>query len=86
MQGVDSQMTAGLVTAVTTSGRGLPPEHWAERFMARLISIGNEAPEPLRQQVLAFRDQAHAACLHYMRNVEASTRTTLMNELGLVGK
>lgn len=84
--GVSGGGDAGLVTAVATEGRGLSPEYWAERLMVKLLHLGQEAPEPLRQQIEAFRDGLHKACLHYMRNMEKSARTTLLNELGLVGK
>ena len=86
MQGVSGDLAPGLVTAVTTSGRGLSPEYWAERLTARLISVGNDAPGPIRQQALAFQAKVQEACLHYMRNMEKSARTTVLNELGLVGK
>lgn len=83
---VNGTAEAGIVKAVATSGRGLPPEYWAERLMARLLHLSQDAPEPLRQQVEAFRDGMHQACLHYMRNMEKSARTTLLNELGLMEK
>ena len=55
------------VTVSTTSHGGHPPEYYAERIVQRLIVIGDNAPEPLRQQAYAFREQMQQIILEGIR-------------------
>jgi hypothetical protein len=58
-----SSSSVGSVTVVTTTNGGRPPEYFAERIVERLMFIGDDAPEPIREQALAFRDRMHAVIL-----------------------
>lgn len=59
---------------VVTSVGGHPPEFFAQRIVARLIAISEEAPEPIRQQAVAFRDQMLAIVLAGVRQAVESDR------------
>jgi hypothetical protein len=48
---------------VTTSNGGHSPEFYAERIVARLMVVADTAPEPIRAQALAFRNQMHEVVL-----------------------
>ena len=67
-------MGVGQVTVVTSSHGGHPVEFWAERIVARLISVSDTAPEPLRQQALAYRQQMLAIVLDGVRQAVESDR------------
>ena len=62
-----SSSSVGSVTVVTTTNGGRPPEYFAERIVERLMFIGDNAPEPIREQALAFRDRMHAVILDGIR-------------------
>ena len=53
----------GNVSVATSVNGGLPPEYYAQRIVDRLIVIGDQAPEPLRQQAHAYRGKMLAIVL-----------------------
>ena len=63
-----------MVSVVTTSHGGHPPEFFAERIVARLMVIGDQAPEPIRAQAHAFRDRMHAVILDGIKQAIESDR------------
>lgn len=85
MQGVSAIVRSGEVRAITTEGRGLTPEEWAEIALERLISISDEAPEPVRQQVHAFRERVKLLLIGTMKNAIRSDRTNVINLLTEAG-
>lgn len=55
--------SVGNVTVVTTANGGHPPEFFAERIVDRLIFVGENAPEPIKAQALAYRERMLAIVL-----------------------
>jgi hypothetical protein len=76
-----AELKPGNVRVLTTSGRGFTPEEVAVRLVERIIAVAETAPEPIRAQALAFRDQMIPVCAFYMREAIKSDRTTLFNML-----
>lgn len=74
---MDMGTAVGPVTVVTTSNRGHTPEEVAERCLNRLISVSQDAPEPIRQQAEAFRAHMYSVLVQYMHEAVKSDRTTL---------
>ena len=74
-------MEAGQVTVMTTSNGGFPVEHWAERFMVRLISVADDADPVIKKSVDEFRDTIRASVIHYMKNAIKSEHTNIYNVL-----
>jgi len=64
----------GAVTVSTTSNGGHPPEFWAQRVVDRLIYVGDQAPQPIRDQAHAYRDQMFQIVLAGIRQALASDR------------
>lgn len=64
----------GQVSVATSQNGGMPAEYWAEQVVNRLIFIGNQAPEPLRAQVLAFRDQMAVVVLEGIKKAVENDR------------
>ncbi|NBT77299.1 MAG: hypothetical protein EBT04_02365 [Betaproteobacteria bacterium] len=78
-------MISGVIARVSPHGRGWQPEQIAERFIIRLLHVADTAPQPLRDQAYAFRDQAQLLAIHYMREAVQSDRTTIINRLSESG-
>lgn len=78
---VNGELKVGRLVAHTTSGRGLTPEEITARLMEKLLYVSRDTPEPLRQQVEAFRDSMHRLILRAMQQAVRSERTTIYNLL-----
>lgn len=68
------EISVGSVTVVTTSGGGHPAEYFAERIVSRLIVVAENAPPPIRDQALAYREQMLAIVLEGVKRAIASDR------------
>ena len=68
-------------TVVTTSHRGMNPEEWAEAAVNRIVAVSMDAPMPIREQALAYRDSIKALLMDYFQKVAASERTTIKSKL-----
>lgn len=66
--------TVGNVMVATTSGKGHDPEFFADRIVAKLIHIGESAPQPIRDQALAYREQMKVIVLDGLNRAIASDR------------
>jgi len=67
-------MAVGNVEVHTSSDGGHPPEFWAERIVARLMTVAETAPQPIRDQALAFRDQMKEVVLTGLKQAIESDR------------
>lgn len=71
----------GTVGVVTTHNRGHSAEELAEMAVNKIISIGDDAPEPLRAQALAYRENMRSIILLYLRRAMNSERATIRGEI-----
>lgn len=78
-------VSLGTVKAVGTQGRGHTAEEWTDMLLNRIIGETKNAPEPIRLQAQAFRDQIRQEILWHMQEVIKSDRTTLANRLRRAG-
>jgi hypothetical protein len=76
-----AEITLGDVIVQTTTNRGWTPEEIAERAVNKLIFISETAPEPVRIQAQAYREEIRKVVLHYLIEAVRSDRTTLSNRL-----
>jgi hypothetical protein len=67
-------IAVGQVSVGTSSNGPMPPDFWAERIVDRLIYIGDDAPEPLKQQAWAYRDKMKAVVLSGLMRAIKSDR------------
>lgn len=79
MIGQESGVTNGLATVVSTSGRGLGPEEYADMVIDKIIAISPTAHPTIRQQAEAFRGQIKSILVKAFANAQRSERTTLYN-------
>lgn len=85
IQGLNASAGAGQIDVLATNGRGATPEEWAEITMRKLISISETAPDPVRQQVTAFRERIRQLLVASMKNAILSDRTNIINLLTEAG-
>lgn len=86
MQGIGASAKVGDVRVLATSGRGATPEEWVELTLAQFISISDQAPEPVRQQVYAYRENIRILLIAAMKNAIQSDRTTIIHFLNKAGR
>ena len=65
---------AGFVEVKVTDHGGHAPQVWAEMALREIISVSMKAPQPIRDQALAFQDKVHEILLRYMKLVAQSER------------
>lgn len=73
--------TVGSVMVHTTNNRGHSAEELAEMALGKIIAVGDELPEPIKQQALAYRDKLRTILVLYMRQAMLSERATFRAEL-----
>ena len=78
---VDLETSVGDLGVLTTNHRGHTPEEWAKMAANRIVSISNTAPEPIRQQAHAFKEQVEVLLADYMHKAVESHMCTVGNKL-----
>jgi hypothetical protein len=74
---VTSKAGIGLVqVAIAPAGKGHPVEFWTERCMAKIMSVADTAPQPIRDQAYAFRSQIEGVIRFYINEAIKSDRAT----------
>ncbi len=70
-----------IVTVTTTSNRGQTPEEVAHRCVNKLISVSDSAPQEIRNQALAYREELLKVVTAYMYQAVTNDRITVYNAL-----
>jgi hypothetical protein len=71
----------GLVRATATTGRGLSADELADMALAKILSVSDTAPEPIRLQAEAYRARIRSVMAHYLRQAKKSGLTDVYNVL-----
>jgi len=71
----------GLITVTATSGRGLSADELADLALAKILTISDTAPEPIRAQAEAYRARIRSVMIHYIRQAKKSGLTDVYNVL-----
>ena len=79
------EISAGIVTAHSVSGRGFTPEEIAESALNKIIYIGKSSDPAIRAQAEAYRDQIKAVLIAAMHQAIRSNHTTLTNRFIAAG-
>jgi len=85
MMDSEGVINVGSVMVQTTQGRGFTPEEIAERALARILYLSTEAPEPIRMQAEAYKDQLRYILTFYMHEAIRSHHVTLVNKFTKAG-
>ena len=70
-----------IVMVTTTSNRGQTPEEVAQRCVNKLISVSDSAPQEIRNQALAYREELLKVVTAYMYQAVTNDRITVYNAL-----
>ena len=71
----------GDVTVHTTCNRGHSAEELTEMALEKVIHISGDMPEPIKVQVMAYKDSLRDILLFYMRQAMLSERVTIRAEI-----
>ena len=55
------------IQVAITNNRRRTPEEWADMAMRRIMSVGANAPEPIRLQAEAFKANIRSCIANYVR-------------------
>ena len=78
---VELDTSVGNLGVETTHFRGHTPEEWAYMATNKIVSISKTAPEPIKQQAHAFKQQVEVILADYMHKAIESHICTLGNVL-----
>jgi|TARA_R110000824_G_scaffold366171_1_gene554774 hypothetical protein len=82
---VDIALSVGDVEVITTNNRGLSVEEAAQMAVNKILYVSKDAPEPLREQAIAFKDTVQEVIVHYMRYAVDQDRATISSKLREAG-
>jgi len=71
----------GDVMVHTTRNRGHSAEELTGMALEKIIHVSGDMPEPIRAQVMAYKDSLRDILLFYMRQAMLSERVTIRAEI-----
>tara|TARA_R110000824_G_scaffold10331_2_gene45752 strand:- start:35 stop:304 length:270 start_codon:yes stop_codon:yes gene_type:complete len=71
----------GSVAVHTTENRGHSAEEITEMALDKIIHVGDNAPQPIRDQAMAYRSELRTIVLFYIRQAMLSERVTIRAEI-----
>jgi hypothetical protein len=69
----------------TTSNQGHPADFWVENIIGQLIYVADSAPQPIRDQAIAYRESMRVVIDIGVRQAILSNHTTLIAHLKKAG-
>jgi hypothetical protein len=82
---IDASISVGEVSVITTDNRGLSVEEAAQMAVNKILYVSKDAPDPLREQAMAFKDTVHKVIVHYMKYAINQDRATIAAKLREAG-
>tara|TARA_R100001086_G_C11834581_1_gene257515 strand:+ start:1108 stop:1398 length:291 start_codon:yes stop_codon:yes gene_type:complete len=67
----------GAVSVFTSTDRGHSPEEMAEMALNKIMSVSKDAPFPIRDQAVAYRNKLKEILIFYLNKMAQSERTTI---------
>ena len=81
MPEISSFASVGNIELLTTDNKGHSIEEVAQMAANRSIYVANEAPSPIRDQAIAFKDTLKQTLIYYMRQAVEQDRATICAKL-----
>ena len=75
----------GNVTVTTTTNCHLPPEHWAERAVERIVGVSSSAPPVIAEQAMAFKVKVHKTIEYFIKEAIKEDRSRVVTLLRSAG-
>ena len=81
MLDVSASISVGDIEVLTTDNKGHSIEEVAQMAADRILYVADEAPPPIRDQAMAFKDTLKQTLIYYMRQVVEQDRATICAKL-----
>jgi len=81
MLDVSASISVGDIEVLTTDNKGHSIEEVAQMAADRILYVADEAPPPIRDQAIAFKDTLKQTLIYYMRQAVEQDRATICAKL-----
>ena len=81
MLDVSASISVGNIEVLTTDNKGHSIEDVAQMAADRILYVADEAPPPIRDQAMAFKDTLKQTLIYYMRQAVEQDRATICAKL-----
>jgi hypothetical protein len=81
MLDVSGAGSVGGIEVVTSNNKGHSIEEVAQMAADRILYVADEAPSPIRDQAMAFKDTLKQTLIYYMRQAVEQDRATICAKL-----
>jgi len=81
MLDVSASISVGNIEVLTTDNKGHSIEEVAQMAADRILYVADEAPPPIRDQAMAFKDTLKQTLIYYMRQAVEQDRATICAKL-----
>ena len=81
MLDVSGAGSVGSIDVLTTDNKGHSIEEVAQMAADRILYVADEAPPPIRDQAIAFKDTLKQTLIYYMRQAVEQDRATICAKL-----
>jgi len=78
---ISSSVSVGNIEILTTDNRGHSIEEVAQMAADRILYVADEAPPPIRDQAMAFKDTLKQTLIYYMLQAVEQDRATICAKL-----
>ncbi len=81
MLDVSGAGSVGRIDVLTSDNKGHSIEEVAQMAADRILYVADEAPPPIRDQAIAFKDTLKQTLIYYMRQAVEQDRATICAKL-----
>ena len=81
MLDVSGAGSVGSIDVLTSDNKGHSIEEVAQMAANRILYVADEAPPPIRDQAIAFKDTLKQTLIYYMRQAVEQDRATICAKL-----
>ena len=81
MLDVSGAGSVGSIDVLTSDNKGHSIEEVAQMAADRILYVADEAPPPIRDQAIAFKDTLKQTLIYYMRQAVEQDRATICAKL-----
>ena len=78
---ISSSVSVGNIEILTTDNRGHSIEEVAQMAADRILYVADEAPPPIRDQAIAFKNSLKQTLIYYMQQAVEQDRATICAKL-----
>ena len=85
MLDVSASISVGNIEVLTTDNKGHSIEEVAQMAADRILYVADEAPSPIRDQAIEFKNSLKQTLIYYMRQAVEQDRATICAKLRQTG-